>query len=328
MHGAPVELYEPYADETAMTETVAWLGRGALALPATIVTPNGRNAKTGFPLVIFVHGSGGGDRDDAVGHMRPFRDLADGLTTQGVASLRWVKRTHMPYARISKLDPKTLTLKEEYFDDVTAAIALAKTVPGVDPKRIFIAGHSEGGWITPWILTDHPDVAGGITLAGNARNFALLLPDQYRYIAKVKGLSDDPLAKAQIDKEVKRAAKALDPNLADDTPPDELPLGITYPAFWKSVRTYDAPAVAKALPQPLLVLQGGRDYQVTAADDLPLWAAALAGKPGSSTKLYPHVNHAFVPGDGMATPQEYETSTGHVDPGVVVDIAKFVQAPR
>jgi len=328
IHGGLLEPYDApaYAPPDAAYERVAWLGSGDAALPATIVAPK---AAKDFPLVIFVHGSGGGDEDDsAPGGMRIFRDLAGGLAAKGIGSLRWVKRTHPPYGALSKLDPKTFTVKQEYLDDVATAIALARTIPGVDPKRIYLAGHSEGGWLVPWLLKDHPELAGGVTLAGNARPFASLVPGQFRYMAKVSGQADNPLAQAQIAKEDARAKRALDPNLPDDTPADDLPLGIAGAAAWRSIARYDAPATAKALAQPMLVLQGGRDYQVTAEDDLPLWKAALAGKTGSSTKLYPKVNHDFVPGEGPITPQEYETGGGHVEDDVVTDIAAWIQPPR
>jgi dienelactone hydrolase len=325
--GDGLERYEApaYVDPKAFDEEVAWLGSGATALPATIVVPHAAS----FPLVIFVHGSGGGDEDDSTpGGARLFRDLAGGLATRGIGSLRWVKRTHPPYGAISKLDPKTFTIKEEYLDDVATAIALAKTVRGVDPKRIFIAGHSEGGWLTPWLLKDHPELAGGITLAGNARHLSGIAPSQLRYIAEVHGLADNPIAKAQIAKEEERSKRAHDPDLSDDTPADDLPLGVAGAASWRSVAKYDAPATAKALAQPLLVLQGGRDYQVTADDDLPLWKTALDGKAGSTTRLYPKVNHDFVPGDQPITPEEYSTSDGHVEDDVVADIAAWISPPK
>ncbi len=81
---------------------------------------------------------------------------------------------------------------------------------------------------------------------------------------------------------------------------------------------------AKALPQPLLVLQGSRDFHVTVADDLPLWRAALEGKAGTEVKLYPRLNHAFVAGEGeVATVEEY-SAVGHVDPRVVADIPAWI----
>jgi fermentation-respiration switch protein FrsA (DUF1100 family) len=83
------------------------------------------------------------------------------------------------------------------------------------------------------------------------------------------------------------------------------------------------------LPQPLLVLQGARDYQVTTAD-FALWKAALAGKAataGDGTRLilYPDLNHLFETGTGKSTPAEYQ-QTGHVDAQVIDDIAAWVGA--
>jgi hypothetical protein len=81
--------------------------------------------------------------------------------------------------------------------------------------------------------------------------------------------------------------------------------------------------VAAALGKPLLILQGGRDYQVTVADDLALWRTGLLGVPDVVTRVYDSDNHLFFPGEGPSVPAEYERPQ-HVDPAVVRDVADWV----
>lgn len=316
----PKPPYDPpkYADPSKLTATEVKVGSGKLALPGTLTVPKGAGP---FPVVLLVHGSGPNDQDESIGPNRPFRDLAEGLATKGIAVLRWDKRPlHMGGLDIK---PDDLTVKEEYLDDVAMAVAFAKTQASLDPKRIFILGHSQGGWLLPWFLEQSPDVRGGISLAGNARHMLDVLVPQYEYLAKVDDDRIGPLEEIQIDGIKEKVKHAQQKDLPRDKPKSELPLNI--PAvYWLSFQSYDAVATAKKIKQPLLFLNGGRDYQVTAKDDLELWKKGLAGRPDTETKVYPALNHLFISGEGKSVPSEYE-KPGHVDAAVIEDVAKFVE---
>jgi len=80
---------------------------------------------------------------------------------------------------------------------------------------------------------------------------------------------------------------------------------------------------AKAWKQPLRILQGERDYQVTMADDFARWKTALTGKKNVTFRTYPALNHLFTPGTGKSLPGEYETP-GHVPVEVITDIAVWI----
>lgn len=86
-------------------------------------------------------------------------------------------------------------------------------------------------------------------------------------------------------------------------------------------------AAAAALDRPMLILQGGRDYQVTVEDDLARWQEALAGRPDVTIRVHAADNHLFFPGDGPSTPAEYDPPE-HVDPAVVADIAEWLAPSR
>jgi hypothetical protein len=120
-----------------------------------------------------------------------------------------------------------------------------------------------------------------------------------------------------------QVAKVKDPALSVDTPAGGLPLGIPA-AYWLDLRGYDPPAAAAGLAMPVLVLQGGRDYQVTTGD-YDLWKAALGGRADADFKLYPDLNHLFMTGSGKSAPAEYEIAS-HVAAQVVADIATWIDA--
>ncbi len=95
------------------------------------------------------------------------------------------------------------------------------------------------------------------------------------------------------------------------------------PAYWLDVRGYDPPELAEKVKEPMLILQGGRDYQVT-PEDLENWKKALGGRKDVEFHLYPKLNHLFFEGEGIITPLEYMQKHGSVAPDVIDDIAAWI----
>jgi len=319
---AQVFTYAPpaYASPAAYQESEITVGTGQWALPATLTMPVGADP---VPAVVLVHGSGPGDRDATVGQIKQFKDLALGLASRGIAVLRYDKRTRVHANAMRDLVGRTV--KDETIDDALAAAQVLGSTPGVDPNRIFVLGHSLGGMLVPRIAAAGSSVAGFIVMAGAARPVQQALVEQSRYLAMADGIISAE-EQAQIDQFEQVAARVAALGAADTAKPD-LIFGATA-SYWLDLRGYDPPAAAAQMQQPMLVLQGERDYQVT-MEEFTRWRSALADRADVTFHSYPSLNHLFVAGAGMSLPAEYNTP-GHVSEDVIHDIATWIMgiAPR
>jgi dienelactone hydrolase len=308
----------PYANAGSYREEEVMVGAGGeWPLPGTLTLPKGKGP---FAGVILLHGSGSHDRDETLMANKPFRDLAWGLATKGVAVLRFEKRNYAHTGKLMK-QRDSVTLKEEVIDDALAAAALLRKHKEIDPKRIFILGHSLGAFVAPRVGEQDPSLAGLILLAGNSRPLEELVLEQFTYIYSLEG-GPDAKQKAHLEELKKQVAKVTDPKLPADTPAKELPLGAPA-AYWKAMREYDQKATAARVKLPMLILQGERDYQVTMAD-FAGWKKALAGRKDVAFKSYATLNHLFMEGKGKSKPDEY-FKAGHVAPEVIDDVAAWVK---
>jgi uncharacterized protein len=321
---APPAKYEPpaYADPAKFEETEITVGSGEWALPGTLTMPKGAGP---FPGLVLIHGSGPNDRDETLGPNKPFKDLAWGLATRGVAVLRYEKRNKVHGKKIlaaPKLEA-AMTVKDETIDDALLAAALLQKTKGVDPKRVFILGHSLGGFLLPRIaLAAEPmGIAGFVSMAGLTRPLDDTIVRQMTYLYGLAGntLSDEDRKKLEDIKAAVAKIKAFTD--ADKGSTTKL-LG-AMPTYWLDVRGYDPPETAKKVRRPMLFLQGGRDYQVQTVD-LENWKKALGSRPDVEFRLYPKLNHLFYEGEGILVPLEYMQKHGSVAPYVVDDIAAWI----
>jgi uncharacterized protein len=125
-----------------------------------------------------------------------------------------------------------------------------------------------------------------------------------------------------IDTMSEQARLVDSPDLSPSTPASDLPFGVPA-AYWLYLRAYDPVVAAAALERPMLILQGGRDYQATVADDLARWEDGLAHRRDVTIRIYASDNHFFFSGTGPSAPAEYEPAQ-HMDPSVVADIAGWL----
>lgn len=293
------------------------VGVGSPPLRGTLTLPAGRGP---FPAVVLVSGSGPNDENEDAGPNHPFLDIALGLAARGIATLRYDKRTR-DYPR--SLDPRTFTLTQEYVPDALAAIRLLEHEPAIDPRRIFVLGHSQGGTYAPLIAKESPQVAGVILLAGGTEQLGEAIVRQTRYLATLPG-AIGASARSQLPYVTAEAAATDNPAALERDPPGTVLLGGVGPAYLLSGFRYDEVATAREVPQPLLLLQGDRDYQVTVANDLDVWLRGLRGRRGVTVVQFPRDDHLFLEGSGPPTPLEYQRP-GHVDPRVIATIAAWVE---
>jgi dienelactone hydrolase len=285
------------------------------SLGGTLALPKGDGP---FPAVVLVHGSGPHDRDATLGPNRPFLDLAHGLASRGIAVLRYDKRTK---ARPGDFAGRAFTVDDETTADALAAVDVLRKTPGIDPRNVFVAGHSLGALLAPRIASRDPAIRGVVLLAAPARSLVDVVPQQVRYLAARDG-TVDAAEQARIDEIDAQAARTR--ALGDTAPPEPLLLGLPA-AYLRDLAGYDPVAVLASLTTPALIVQGGRDYQVTPADDFARWQARFADDPRVELRLLPSLNHLFHAGEGAPGPEEY-LRAGTVDPGLVGTLATWISS--
>ena len=309
----------PYAQPERFHEHEVQIGHGKWVLPGTVSIPQGDGP---FAAVLLVHGSGPQDRDETIPPNKPFRDLAWGLASQGIAVLRYEKRTNVYAAQLGSVRD-TLTVKEEVIDDALEAVALLRARPEIDAQQIFVLGHSLGGYLAPRIGEADPQIRGLIILAGSARPLEDVILDQMTYVLSLS--MPDPVVRQQQLAVVKQQVELVkDPQRLPTAAAADLPLNVPA-AYWLDLNAYQPGKVAQTLKQPMLFLQGGSDYQVT-REDFQIWQDALGGRSDVQFILYPGLSHLFMPVEGgqKATPATY-TVAGHVADVVVNEIGSWIK---
>jgi pimeloyl-ACP methyl ester carboxylesterase len=301
-----------YAKQDSFHERELTVGSDQWKLGATLTLPVAKGTVAG---IVLVHGPGPNDRNESLFATRIFEDLAEGLASRGFAVLRYDKRTRVYGDAMSE---SSYTLDDETVEDAVRAVGLLRKQPEIDPNRVFVLGHTLGGYAGPRIASRDRKIAGLILLAAPARPIEDVAFGQTNYVAHLKG---DPGAGEQkrLDqlKDDVAKVKKLDPKA--DNPPILLGLPTQW---WLNVKGYDPVNEAKRLGLPMLVLQGERDFQVT-MQDFALWKSGL----GASSKVvfhsYSELNDLFTQGKGKGSPAEYH-NPGNVAPEVLDDIAVWL----
>jgi dienelactone hydrolase len=309
----------PYAAMDSFSEYEVVLGDRPLAVGGTVSVPQ---ASAPVPGVVLLSGGGPFNRDMTMGENRIGADLAWGLASRGIAVLRFDKPSHTHRQWVAKNPDFTPT--DEYVPYAAAAVDQLRADPAIDASRIVIVGHSMGGSYAPRVAVARPEVAALVLLAAEAEPMNRAAVRVLNHLAALDSAS--PAMKEAAAAMAGLAANVDSPQLSRRTDPATLPFGYSG-AYWLDVRDYDPVGTARQLGKPMLILQGGRDYQVTVDDDLALWRAGLDGREDVSIRVYDADDHLFFPGSGPSTPAGYEPRQ-HVDASVIADIADWITALR
>jgi dienelactone hydrolase len=302
------------AGDAAFGESEVLVGEGERALPGTLAMPKGDGP---FPAVVLVHGSGPQDRDETIGANKPFLDLARGLAAQGIAVLRYEKRTK---ARPQDFAGGNFGVDDETTNDAVLAVAALRNTPGIDPARVFVLGHSQGGMMAPRIAAVSSHVAGLVLLAAPSRPLLDIVVEQNRRLAVLDDGKTSDAERAAIQALVEQVRITRDPNTDPST---KTVLGQPV-GYWHSVDRVEPVVEAARVALPMLVLQGARDIQVVDAD-WQHWRGAFHDDPKVAFRLYETLNHLGIAGEGEGSLAEYR-KPGHVDAQLIDDTAAWIKA--
>jgi pimeloyl-ACP methyl ester carboxylesterase len=303
-------LRSDIATVSARLETVSRPGDEQVKIPAngfslagTVSKPTATSAKPGaaqprYPVVVLVGGSGPTDRDEFVFDIPIFGHVAGALADAGFVVLRYDKRGVGQSG--GRADSATL---QDYADDARAAVKYLQSRRDVDPKRVAIAGYSEGGWAAMLAGARNKDVAAVVLIATPGVTGAeLVLAQQEHVLQGMKLPPDEQQAKIDLQKKIQKAVLT-----GGDWEgiPDALRRQADTPWF-HSFLAFDPSKVMPDLRQSVLILQGDLDRQIFAAQADRLAQMARARKAPANKEVtlvhLPGINHLLVP----ATTGEYD----------------------
>lgn len=300
----------PYAEEEVTMENPA----AGIKLAGTLTLPGGPGPHS---AVVLLTGSGPQDRDEAIMGHRPFFVLADHLTRAGLAVLRYddrgVGKSSGDFAQATHPD---------FVEDALAAVAWLKARKEIDPRRIGLLGHSEGGIVAPLAAVKRPaDIAFIVLLAGVGVPVDELLIRQGMDLARVMGASEDLIAKStaaqrelfSLLKQATDSAAAeklvrelTTKQLAEYTPEQRKAMGLSEAMiesqskvaaspWFRQLLAYDPRPTLRRVQCPVLALNGGKDLQVAALENLAAIREAVTagGNPRVKIVELPGLNHLF-----------------------------------
>jgi pimeloyl-ACP methyl ester carboxylesterase len=329
------------------SEEVSYENKSAgVRLAGTLTLPR---AKGPHPAVLLISGSGQQDRDETVFGHKPFLVLADYLTRVGVAVLRVDDRGVGGSAAGPDLNKAT---SEDFAGDVVSGVEYLKSRKEIDPKKIGLVGHSEGGMIAPMVASRSADVAFIVLMAGPGMKAEEGFAAQVSALARANGAGDEAVAwrlrllrevfavmkeerddAAAVEKVHVRRAKLLAGLSADERKrlglaEDEMEavVRVMFTPWFRFFTAYDPRATLRKVRIPVLAVAGERDLQVVPAKE-HLAAVAEALKAGGNkdytVKELPKLNHLFQTSE-TGSPAEYGRIEETISPAALELIGDWI----
>jgi fermentation-respiration switch protein FrsA (DUF1100 family) len=311
----------PYAEE----EITFHNAKFNIDLAGTLTLPSGKGP---FPAAILITGSGAQNRNEELMGHKPFMVIADWLTRNGIAVLRYDDRG------IGKSKGVFMgATSADFSTDAEAAFDFLEKDARINPGRIGFIGHSEGGLIAPMIASHNKEVSFIISLAGSALPGEKIISRQMADINRASGMSDQDIInavkqnetildilKAEPDNKLaseKMTARMREMFAEQKLSPEQINQAIMKsqstlnPAVLPWVRFFvitDPAEFWKKVKCPVLALNGDKDLQVAADENLPAIQAALSsgGNKKVKTICLPGLNHLFQHSK-TGSPSEYST---------------------
>ena len=277
-----------------------------------------------FPAVVLVHGSGSSNMDEKVGKLTPFKDIALGLAQRGIASVRYDKRSYAHGLKMVLDKGHPITVWEETIEDALLAARLLRSDSRIDADRVFLLGHSMGAMLAPRIECSGGDFAGLILLAGTPRRLEeVLLEQTEEAVASMKGFTRK-IGQKQLT-QLRQTFEGLY-DLSDEEAKQKKVGGGTTLYYFKEMGQPTVEAWLQKTRKPMLVMQGEKDFQVKASMDFALYRKLLEDRDNVTFRLYPGLNHAFVPArfDSIADAKQEFTPERHIGPQVLDDLADWI----
>jgi dipeptidyl aminopeptidase/acylaminoacyl peptidase len=260
------------------------------ALAGTLLLPRGARRK--LPAVVMITGSGPQTRDGAIplpgleGYL-PFKQIAEDLAARGIASLRVDDRG---YAASTGRETLATATTSGLAGDTRAEVAYLRARREIDPERVALVGHSEGGAIALMLATTDARLRAVVLIAAMGKTGREVnLAQQEEALAAATALSEEQKAAARAQQ------REIIRTIIEGGDLSKLPPDASLPWF-KEFLTYDPLSFARRVRQPLLILQGALDRQVTADQAALLEGAARGGGNRDVTaRVLPGLNHLFLP---------------------------------
>ncbi|GHT11493.1 alpha/beta hydrolase [Bacteroidia bacterium] len=300
-----------------------------------------------FPAVVLISGSGAQNRDEELMGHKPFLVLADYLTKNGIAVLRFDDR-----GTAKSTGNFQIATSLDFSKDVESAVKYLQTRKEVNQKKIGLVGHSEGGMIAPMVAARSKEVAFIVLLAGVGISGEQLLLLQQELIAKASGLDEADWQKAQKvnqgafeiiiqstqQVELQKDLITYFKQVAQDIPRTGIPEGVTEndlvnmavsrictPWMQYFIKYHPAPALEK-VKCPVLAINGDKDLQVPAKINLEAIKSALqkGGNKKVTTKELPGLNHLFQEAE-TGLPTEYATIEQTFSPIALNEIVEWIK---